>query len=122
MIATPAHERLLRALDVWIVDEVDDELAEHARAWLATAKHGNAESAAALAKVRAALDAAAVRSAAVTRAVERAAGPAAPAARADGAVTDDPSSVAVVHDVEAGQPDRADSDRVQDLDLRPGQP
>lgn len=52
MCATPAHERLLALLGVRLVDDVDAELADYALAWLATAKQGNAESAAAIRKVR----------------------------------------------------------------------
>jgi hypothetical protein len=56
MLPSEAAERLLTLLGVQIVDDVDAELAEIARAWLATAKPGNAESAAAIRKVREALE------------------------------------------------------------------
>ena len=51
----PANERLLLLLGVELVDDIDATVEETARAWLATAKPGNAESAAAIRTVRDAL-------------------------------------------------------------------
>ena len=35
MVASPAHERLLQTIGVQLVDDLDVELADYARAWLA---------------------------------------------------------------------------------------
>lgn len=42
MLNSPANERLLLFLGVEIVDDVDAELEDYARAWLATAPRGAA--------------------------------------------------------------------------------
>lgn len=55
MLASAANERLLVALGVTIIDDCDAELADYARAWVATAKHGDVDSAARIRRVREAL-------------------------------------------------------------------